>query len=253
MNNTYRSTLKEPTNLSLPCEIVTILEKDAYYFRFIKHGEPNINGFLNFLIPILSDYQDNLHSKVLEYHNGDREKAREIEQTIHDVYNAPFDCRYDGVTTVPFRVNKSSYEHFLKIHDSKLRYYNTSFLAYIRRLLTEYATKAIDQREYIVHFREMKVLEDAIINGVNCIFRCHEEVIEFVPVVYELSPNNRRVIIAGLTYDKETIIVLKLSSVICITQGEEKIEVTDRDISAVCDTVFQYFQKEEEEEGICMA
>lgn len=253
MNTTYRQTLKDPTNLSIPYGIYNILLKDAAYFNFFKNGEPNISGFLNFLIPKLDEFKEYIHENLLEDYSGDIEKTRDTEKKIFKHHIAPFDFRHDGQVSVPFRVNKALEEKFLTIYDTRLSYYETSFTMYIRRLLTEYATRAIDQREYIVHFNKMSIIEDAIQKNVNCIFRCANETIEFVPISIEISDNNRRILISGITLDREEVFVLRLSLIQSVSQQTQTIEVTDADYSAVLNTLHQFYKQEQEEGDVCLA
>ena len=89
MNNT-RLTFNSSTNFTLPIGVFRILQRDAYYYGFIKNEQPNVSGFLNNLIPALSDYQEDLLHELLKYNNGDVETAKICAKSIHNVYLHPF-------------------------------------------------------------------------------------------------------------------------------------------------------------------
>ena len=63
----------------MPIGTNQILKYEAKYYGFIKNGNPNISGFLNSLIPALSDYQEDLYEELLKYNNGDAETAKKVE------------------------------------------------------------------------------------------------------------------------------------------------------------------------------
>ena len=211
--NDFRLTFNTTTNFKIPLGILDVLTTDAYHFGYITNGHANISGFLNDLIPTLSDYQDDLHKRILKYHNGDEEKARISEQTIYNVYLRPFDFHDDSYVTVPLRINNKRKNHFLKIHDVKLRYYNLDFTNYIRNLLTEYATKTNDQRECLFQFHLLEKVKAAIKEQRVCRFYQKNFVYTFAPVVVETTPCERICLIAGISSEDHTPTIIELYKV----------------------------------------
>ena len=107
-----RLTFNSSTNFTLPIGVYQVLQRDAYYYGFVKNEKPNLSGFLNSLIPELSDYQEDLFSKLLKYNNGNEEMAKFCARSIHNVYLRPFAFHDDGTVNVPFRISKDKYDDF---------------------------------------------------------------------------------------------------------------------------------------------
>ena len=243
MNN-YRLTFNASSNLMLPTGVYDILFHDAYYFGYIKNDKPNINGFLNHLIPVLSDYRDDLHQKFLKYNNGNEEITRIVEQNIHNVYLAPFNFSDDARVNVPFRINKNQYDDFVKIHDVKLSYYNTDFTNFVRNLLSEYAAKTINQREYLYHFRLMDDLQNAIINNNLCHFHMADTVISFVPVSIDVSPISRKNYIVGISADKMSPLIVSLKKIKSIAIDRNKFSISEEDCTKIVNYFNEFIEKE---------
>ena len=165
-----RLTFNSSTNFTLPIGVFHILQRDAYYYGFVKNEQPNVSGFLNNLIPALSDYQEDLFDKLLKYNNGDMKIARICARSIHNVYLHPFVFHDDGVINVPFRISKDKYDDFIVIHDERLAFYGTDFTNYVRTLLSEYTSKTLGQREYMYAFRKIYPLREAIQKKIVCKF-----------------------------------------------------------------------------------
>ena len=82
-----RLTFNSSTNFTMPIGTFRILQRDAYYYGFMKNGQPNVSGFLNALIPALSDYQEDLFDELLKYNSGNVEAAKMCARSIHNVYS----------------------------------------------------------------------------------------------------------------------------------------------------------------------
>ena len=243
MNN-YRLTFNTSSNLMLPSGVYDVLYHDAYYFGYIKNDKPNINGFLNHLIPVLSDYRDDLHQKFLKYNNGNEEITRIVEQNIHNVYLAPFNFSDDARVNVPFRINKNQYDDFVKIHDVKLSYYNTDFTNFVRNLLSEYATKTINQREYLYHFRLMNDLHNAIVKNSLCHFHLMNNVISFIPVCIDVSPITSKNYIVGISADKKSPMLVSLAEIQSLAVDRHKLSISDEDCTEVVNYFNMFIEKE---------
>lgn len=243
MNN-YRLTFNTLSNLMLPSGVYDVLFHDAYYFGYIKNDKPNINGFLNHIIPVLSDYRDDLRQKLLKYNNGNEEITRIVEQNIHNVYLVPFNFSDDARFNVPFRINKDRYTDFIKIHDVKLSYYNTDFTNFVRNLLSEYATKTINQREYLYHFRLMNDLHNAITKNNLCHFYLMDNVISFIPISVDVSPITSKNYIVGISADKNSPLLVSLAEIKNIAVDRNKITISEEDCTKVVNYFNEFIEKE---------
>ncbi len=242
--NIHRSTFQSATYLSLPYPLYDVIYHDACYFGYLKGDTPNINGFLNHLIPALSDFHDNLHNRFLDFLDGDETRTQSVEQSILHVYLDPFGANYDTLKKVPFRVTEKSMEDFLRIHDIKLEYYKTDFSGYIRTLLADYTSRTVNQRECLFSYRMLPTLKTAIEQGLSCHFYCADQTFVFVPVCLEISPVSRRNLICGISAVTNEDVVLALSSVLSIAPGTSHHDFTDEDCSLLFDTVEKFFEKE---------
>ncbi len=247
MNNS-RLTFNSSTNFTLPIDVIRVLQSDAYYYGFIKNRKPNISGFLNNLIPTLSDYQEDLFNQLLKFTNGDEQMAKICAQSIHSVYLYPFTFHDDGTANVPFRISKDKYDDFIIIHDKRLAFYNTDFTNYVRTLLSEYASKTLGQREYLYAFNLVSPLRDAIREGNQCRFYTNENTFTFFPVSIELSPIYGHNHIIGIdSYNHPQAI--RLSTVHKILVLQENMEIT----KTMCEKIINYLDKiYEEEYNECM-
>lgn len=225
MNN-IRLTFNSSTNISLPLGVYYVLQDDALAFGFIKNNKPNINGFLNELIPSLSNYQEDLNKKLLEYNDGDEELARICAGSIHNVYLKPFAFVDYDRKNVPFRINKDKYDVFITIHDERLRFYNTDFSNYIRTLLSEYALKKFDQREYLYAFEMTNQIKDAIINQNVCIFYLDQEVRVFAPFYLDIDRFENYVYVLGSNKSGQPE-VIRLTDIKKVSVLEEQMDVTE--------------------------
>ena len=180
----------------------------------------------------------------MKYNNGNEEITRIVEQNIHNVYLAPFNFSDDARVNVPFRINKNQYDDFVKIHDVKLSYYNTDFTNFIRNLLSEYATKTINQREYLYHFRLMDDLQNAIINNNLCHFHMADTVISFVPVSIDVSPISRKNHIVGISADKMSPLLVSLKKIKSIAIDRNKFSISEEDCRKIVNYFNEFIEKE---------
>lgn len=238
-----RLTFNSSTNFALPIGVFQVLQRDAYYYDFIKNGQPNVSGFLNNLIPALSDYQENLFHELLKYNNGNAEIARLCARSIHNVYLQPFVFHDDGIINVPFRISKDKYDDFIVIHDERLAFYDTDFTNYVRTLLSEYASKTLGQREYLYAFRMITPIREAIRKGKLCKLYTSENVYSFVPVSIELSPIYDHNYIVGIDSDNNPQ-AIRLSETHKISILEDRIKITQE----MCELISDHLDKIYEEE-----
>ena len=247
-----RLTFFDPTNIKVPITIFRTLVHDAYHFNYVKNNEANLSGFLNYLIPTMSDYRENLHTQFLKQTNGDEEATRKIEECIYKVYFNQYDFCDDSTATIPFRINNIYYEKFLKIHDLILEKYNMDFTKYIRSLLLEYSSKRLEQREYFYFFNSINQLKKATDRSNLCHFYTNEDRISFIPISLEIAKNSKTYVV-GITENKEELFILPLSIIKNFTvEKTKKIFITDEDAEAVCDYFKEYEESLEKGDAVCL-
>ena len=246
MNNS-RLTFFDPTNLTLPYVIYLTLKEDSRHFGYVKNGQSNISGFLNNLIPRLTDYRDDLHNNLLSANNNDEELTTKIEESIYKIYFNKYDYCDDGVINVPFRVNKEHLQDFLDIYDKKLVKYNMDFTNFVRSLLIEYASKRLNQREYFFYYREIIKINDASKNKLLCYFYTDIERSCFVPVSVEVANNEEKNLIIGYNPEEEVAYVLPLAYVRKIVVTDSDQIITQEDCDFLYATLDEYYEKMEEE------
>lgn len=243
--NDIRLTFLEPTNFTVPVTIFNTLVFDAFHFGFIKNEVANLSGLLNHLLPAMSDYREDLHIDFLKQNNGDKILTRKIEENIYKTYFNKYDFCDDGVTKIAFRVNKTHYEEFLKIHDLLLPKYNMDFCTFVRSLLLEYATKRLCQREYFFHYRIMSELKNAIANRYLCRFYTNTDRTTFIPMSLETSKLNEQTIIIGINEDNDEFCALPLALLKKIVVDDNKhFTIADDDYSAI-QSFFDEYDSEE--------
>ena len=241
MNN-YRLTFNTSNNITLPLTVYATLRKDAYEHGFIRNDKPNVSGFLNKLIPLLSDHQDILRQKVLKYADGNEDLTKFAEQCYQNVYRTPFDFHEDSFINVPFRINKEHYNDFLKIHDVKLSYYNTDFTNYVRCLLIDYASQIPGHRDKLFALSFSKELQYSMDNGYLCHFYCTDEIVSFFPISLERSPLNERLIVTGCTEDKAGVFI-ELSKIKAINVDRKKISISEAECERLWKSLMDYFDE----------
>ena len=238
-----RLTFHSSTNFTLPIGVYQVLQSDAYYHGFIKNEKPNVGGFLNNLIPALSDYQEELFRELLKYNNGDVETAKTCARSIHKVYLRPFAFHDDGVVNVPFRISRDKYNDFIVIHDERLAFYDTDFTNYVRTLLSEYASKTFGQREYLYAFRIINVLREAIRKEKVCKVYTNECMISFTPVSIETSPIYNHNYIVGIDENNKPQ-AIRLSETQKVSALDNRIKITEE----MCELISDHLDKRYEEE-----
>lgn len=250
--NSNRLTFFDPTNIKVPITIFRTLVHDAFHFNYVKNGEANLSGFLNYLIPTMSNYRKNLHSQFLKQTNNDEDTTRKIEECIYKIYFNQYDFCDDSTATIPFRINNIYYEKFLKIHDLVLEKYNMDFTKYIRSLLLEYSSKRLAQREYFYFFNSITQLKEATARSNPCNFYTHEDRISFIPISLEIAKNSKTYIV-GITENKEELFILPLCMIKSFTVEEtKKILITDEDAESVYDYFKEYEESLEKEDTVCL-
>lgn len=240
---TSRLTFNSSTNFTLPIGVFQVLQNDAYYYGFMKNGKPNISGFLNNLIPALSDYQEELFKELLKYNNKNEKIAEACARSIHNVYLRPFVFHDDGVINVPFRISKDKYDDFIVIHDERLAFYDTNFTNYVRTLLSEYTSKTFGQRECLYAFRMIGTIRESIKKKKICKFYLGENRFTFVPVSVELSPVYNYNYVVGIDKDNKSQ-AIRLSEIQKITVLENRIKVSEE----MCELISEHLDKIYEEE-----
>ena len=221
-----RLTFNSSTNFTLPIGVYQVLQRDAYYYGFMKNEKPNVSGFLNNLIPALSDYQEDLFGELLKYNNGNVEAAKMCARSIHNVYLCPFAFHDDGVINVPFRISKERYDDFIVIHDERLAFYDTDFTNYVRTLLSEYASKTLGQREYLYAFKIINDIREAISKQRLCKFYADEQTLAFFPVSVETSPIYNHNIVVGIdSNDQAQSIRLSEIRKVSVTDNKRNVRI----------------------------
>lgn len=234
-------------NIRVPTRIYDILYCDARYFGFAKGKRVNLSGFLNHIIPLLSNYQDDLHQQLLKYNGGNAEITRAIEQNIHNVYLDSFDFHDDTMSNIPFRISYKYYDEFINIHDSKLEYYDSNFTSFIRNLLIEYATKKIEHREWFYAYGFIETLKQAINNSDLCYFYTKEDKCSFVPVAIEVSPHTSHTFVVGFGFDKngeKNFRCIMLSSLKNVINRHKKYNIGNYECELLYDGLQEVFEEE---------
>ena len=211
MNNT-RLTFYDPINLSLPIFVYKTIKADAKYFGFMKNNQPNINGFLNHLIPCLSNHRENLHKTFLNNNDNDEVFVNKLEKNMYKYYFNQYDYFDDIYRKVSLRVSSKKYNEFVFIHDAIINKYDMDFTEYVRSLLIEYSTQRICKREYFFHYSKINILKKAIEKNEICYFYTSEKKFSFIPVSIELATSSAINLVVGISEDRITQIFLDLSS-----------------------------------------
>jgi len=245
----YRLTFNSSTNLTLPIKSYLTIEGDALYHGYTKNERPNIGGFLNDLIPALSDYQDDLYDRLLKYNNGSVETVKTVIRNIHNVYLNPSVFHMDGMVNQPFRISNDKYEVFQLIHDRRLLLYDTNFTQFLRTILVEYASKPLCEREYMFAFPKIALLKKAISKNQICTVYHTEGQDVFVPVSIESSPIFDYNYIVGITREMQPVAIrlLHLQNIVVDESRVKRdglIKVTDE----MCDIIHEHLKSNYDEE-----
>ena len=242
MENT-RHTFRTSTTLTIPISVYRLLQNDAFYYGYLKNGKPNIGGFLNHLIPELSAHQNDLYTDLLRYHEGDAEKAKTGMLSIYNVYLSPSANHYDGTIPLSFRVSENKRDDFLSVHDHLLYFYNSSFTGYIRTLLSEYAAKKRNEREYLYAHKLVKILRSAMNKSCFCNIYTNDSYICLLPISIEPSPIYDYNYIVGITRDLQPA-AIRLCSAIKAIPLDDKHKITEQ----ICDSVLDFLNEIYDEE-----
>ena len=242
--NDLRLTFSTSTVLTVPTNVFEILKKDAMHFGFFKNKKPNLSGFLNELIPALSDYQEDFYKSLLKYNNGNAELAKAVARSIQNVHMSPLLFYNDGKEKISFRISKDKYDDFILIHDKRLSFYDTDFTNYNKTLLVEYAFRDLAQRECLFFYRALKKLKEATLKSNVCSFYNGNQYGSFVPISIKISPASGQNYIVGITSDRQPL-VMKLCSLRKFVVLDEKINITDKLYSSANDVLEETYAKEE--------
>lgn len=243
-----RLTFFDSTNIVLPITVYSTIFRDSCYFGYTKNHRANISGFLNRLIPYLSEYRNDLHEIFLKKNQNDEILTSKIEENIYKVYFNKYDYCDDATIKVPLRINSEFYEDFLIIHDVSLKKYNMDFTNYVRSLLIEYTSKRLSQREYFFFYRQVNIIKNAIQNNMECRFYTKDETLTFIPISIELSTEifktNQRNFLLGITADKETTVIVALSTLEKVFITESTYPITQEDSDFIYDSFYDYCKGE---------
>lgn len=231
--NIERLTFFSPTSIKLPKDVYTTIKNDAWFFHYKKNNESNINGFLNDLIPCLSDYKIDCYQNLISESQENITLIQQSDKIFRAIAKAPYELFKSETKLVSFRINKEHYYDFIKIHDETLATFDVDFTEYIRDLLCDYSTKRLSIRERLLHYKHIKQLVDVIENHYFCTFYLQNEKLTFVPADMVTSPYTNANIIAGIVPEKKAGAILPLAAVKKIVPQNKKGTLTQSDYRAL--------------------
>lgn len=237
-----RLTFNSPTNFTLSLNAYWVIARDAYYFDYVKNGNPNIGGFLNDLIPMLVDCQDDLYRGLLKY-NGNEEDAQLAARNIYNVYLPRMKRRIGGKMVIPFRISKDRYDDFIHIHDERLMFYDMNFSQYLQTMVDEYTSMRFSDREQLFMYRTMKVLEAANSKQRICKVYYADGIEELVPVSVSASPIHDHNYLVGVTKDEEPI-AIRLCDVERVTVTDFTMVITEEMTDRLAEHLKTIYDKE---------
>lgn len=239
-----RLTYFSPTSFRIPKDVYTILEMDALHFGFRKNKRSNISGFLNQLLPALSNFRADWHEDILE-HTNNPTLVYEMEKIVFSLTSAENSLFKPHYVTVPFRVNKAHYNDFLYIHDKQLSAFNLDFSGFVRSALIDYASRRLAIRERLLFYKHTKTLLSAVENKQECRFCTNDNnILWFVPASIIVSPYTGVNLILGLNRSKKYTISLKLSAVTHITVLDHVADFTPKEIAALQTALDKFIAEE---------
>lgn len=246
MNN-IRLTFYDPVNLSLPIFVYKTIKDDAKYFGFTKNNQPNVNGFLNHLIPCLSNHREDLHKTFLLKNDNDEIFVNKLEKNMYRHYFNQYDYFDDVYRKVSLRITKQKYNEFVFIHDTIIDKYDMDFTEYIRSLLIEYSTQRICKREYFFHYPKINTLKNAIEKSEMCYFYTTERKFAFIPASIELATSISVNLVVGISEDKKTPYFIKLGNIQDIIPKRIYNSLTNEDCDLIATELKKYCDNYKEE------
>ncbi|MBQ8749846.1 MAG: hypothetical protein IJZ29_05210 [Clostridia bacterium] len=236
---------KESTNFTFSYGIVDILIHDCFYFGFVKNNTANISGFLNYIIPRLSKYRENLHNNFLANNNDNEELVKVIEDNLYNIYLNNFNLDDDKAFVIPFRINKSNKDEFVYIHDVLLDKFNMNFTHYVRTLLIEYSVKPLFQREYFYFYYDLSKINEAMANGNILKIYLEENVIEVMPMAIEVRKKDNINYICGCDKDKSGAYVIKMSAIKQISLLDKFVELNNNEYENISELIIEMLEGDE--------
>ena len=157
--------------LNVSTFVLQIIRNDATKFEFLKtDNEPNINRFLNQLIPNLVYFRKVRREEIYDllknqYMRQDTEKVYECVNSVIDrVYFS--DSELDSLDeTIWFRPSQKKKSEFNEIEESESLITGQSVSVYIRGLLNEYSRLPQYKREMIMFDDELRDYAEASATG----------------------------------------------------------------------------------------
>lgn len=234
---------KQSTNFSFSISIWNVLKEDGERFGYSKNNNVNISGFLNSLIPTLSHYREDVHSKFVKYNNGNEETALLVERNIFNVYLKTFDLNDDAIMNVPFRISKKYKSEFIYIHDVLLEKYNMNFTSYIRTLLNEYCSKRVAHRELFYYYDKIQIINDNITDQKECNFYSKDgNSLAFVPMFIDAIDESNY--ICGVILKDYNPTCFKISELDNIIELDKKITCKNLDYDNIYKICLSLMKKE---------
>ncbi len=148
------------------------IEECAYDFYFIKQDdEPNLNAFLNKLIPNLLKLKKLRREKIYEYAQNTfnvkkdfSKKAEEIINSLNAIYDDIYFSDNEEMSLTEnlwIRPTKESIASFDEIIDNEVVIAKSDCSTYIRNLLTEFIRLPVYKQEQIVFSQECEIILEA--------------------------------------------------------------------------------------------
>jgi len=215
-------------NIKVSQYIYDLLSCDSYNYGFRKSDKVNISGFLNELIPRLTEIREEAYSSFLKYNDNDSVITKKVEETIYNVYLKMLDLDEKNNINIPFRISKKSKDKFIYIEDIVLAKYNTDFTNYVRSLLMEYSLKTNIKRELCYYHNDILKLKNAIKNHqIIRIYLSDNDSIEFTPISIEQCYSKDNNYLIGIIYDLKAPYYYELKEIKKISYLDEKSYLTD--------------------------
>ena len=214
-----------PISIRLPNELYDLIEVDAKLFGFKKNGKPNINGFLNKLLPSIIKMQSSIPSLAFSNTN-DEELVSLISKSTFQIDSIYKPLIKGDNVTVSFRVNKAHEKDFQEIYENILPVYNMDFSALLRSSLTFYIINRLAIRERFVHFENYTAISNAISEQKQCLFFLKEKHLLLSSISIFVSPITDRNVLLGIDPKTGTAHAIPFQLITnAILQNEDSIPV----------------------------